>query len=155
MRRKSSEKSVDNKVAKNSDNVDRIVLRRFEQQRLSLWVDKLNEKFDGAIRLSKSDLANFLIRHHESDLTEDEIRNVESEFFDEVRWLSWALNKIRSAKREGVDLALSELMANRNSNGGEKRTNQKRPRREKPSATAAERKSAAIEDTAKSPARES
>ena len=93
MRRKSSEKSVDNKEAKNSDNVDRIVLRRFEQQRLSVWVDKLNEKFDGAIRLSKSDLANFLIRHHEHDLSEDEIRKVESEFFDEVRWLSCALSK--------------------------------------------------------------
>ena len=155
MRRKSSEKSVDQKEVRNSDNVDRIVLRRLEQQRLSVWVEKLNEKFDGAIRLSKSDLANFLIRHHANDLSEDEIRKVESEFFDEVRWLSWALNKIRSAKREGVDLALSELMANRNLNDREKRTSQKRPRRFELSVTAPEATSAAAEDVAISAARES
>jgi hypothetical protein len=55
----------------------------------------LNRKFDGMIRITKSDLANFLIRHHVESLSDKEVALIESEFYDEVRWLNWALTKRR------------------------------------------------------------
>ena len=93
-----------------SDNVDRIVLRRIECGKLDRWVSNLNERFDGMIRITKSDLANFIIRQHPEDLSPDEVSLIESEFYDEVRWLNWALGKIRQAKKEGRALSLDDLM---------------------------------------------
>lgn len=65
------------------------------------------------IRLTKSDLANFLIRHHPAHLDAEEVALIETEHFDEVRWINWALTKIREAKKQGQVLTLDELMSQR------------------------------------------
>lgn len=101
--------------AKGADVTERLSLRKEEQEKLERWISELNAKFDGMIRLTKSDLANFLIRHHADQLNADEIALIETEHFDEVRWINWALAKIREAKRLGQSLTLEELMAARKS----------------------------------------
>lgn len=112
-----------------TDNVDRIVLRRSENDRLHAWTTALNERFDGMIRVTKSDVANFLIRQRANDLSESEIKLIESELFDEVRWLNWALAKIRQAKKEGQSLSLNELMVKRDAITSRKNVPVKRPKR--------------------------
>lgn len=97
-----------------SESTERLTLQKPEQKKLDRWVNELNQKFDGMIKLTKSDLANFLIRHHAEQLTDGEIAKIEGENFDELRWMTWALNKIRQAKKEGQSLTLAELMAKRN-----------------------------------------
>lgn len=92
---------------------ERLTLQKSEQERLERWLDELNVKFDGMIRLTKSDLANFMIRHHSAQLSAEEIALIEAEHFDEVRWINWALTKIREAKKQGQVLTLDELMAQR------------------------------------------
>lgn len=101
---------------KNSDapTVERLSLRKEEHDKLDSWVQELNTKFEGMIRLTKSDLANFLIRHHPAKLSNDELTLIEREHFDEVRWINWALAKIREAKKQGLSLTLEELMEQRN-----------------------------------------
>ncbi len=92
------------------------------------------------IRVTKSDLANFLIRQHEGSLSESEIKTVEAELFDEVRWLTWALTKVRRAKKVGQPLSLDDLMVKRKSIEGQRATVQvgaPRRRRRTP-ATASE-----------------
>ena len=103
-----------------SDNVDRIVLRRIECNKLDRWLADLNKRFDGMIRVTKSDLANFVIRHHSDELSQHEIDLIEGEFYDEVRWLNWALAKIRQAKKEGRALSLEDLMKSRGGADGKK-----------------------------------
>lgn len=93
---------------------ERLSLRKEEHDRLEGWVQELNLKFDGMIRLTKSDLANFLIRHHPPNLSIEELGAIEAEHFDEVRWLNWATNKIREAKKCGQILTLMELLEARN-----------------------------------------
>lgn len=93
--------------------IERLSLRKEEQEKLEAWVQELNLKFEGMIRLTKSDLANFLIRHHPVQLSEDEILHIETEHFDEVRWLNWAVNKVREAKKQGVPLTLQQLLDTR------------------------------------------
>lgn len=98
-----------------AETVDRIVLRRVENNLLQGWISALNERFDGMIRVTKSDLANFLIRQRAENLTEGEIKLIEAELFDEVRWFNWAITKVRQAKKQGQSLSLTDLMAKRQS----------------------------------------
>jgi len=58
--------------------------------------------------------------------------------FDEVRWLNWALAKVRQAKKAGQLLSLNDLMVKRESIKNRKDTPPKEPksrRRPKPVAT--------------------
>jgi hypothetical protein len=98
---------------KASDAIDRIVLRKAENDLLQGWVNALNVHFDGMIRVTKSDIANFLIRRHEPALSDDEVQAIQAEFYDETRWLNWAIAKLRQAKKDGVPLTLDDLMARR------------------------------------------
>ena len=109
-----SVKSKSRKKDSGAITTERLSLRKEEQDKLDSWVQELNTKFDGMIRLTKSDLANFLIRHHPAKLSNEELALIEREHFDEVRWINWALAKIRDAKKRGQSLTLEELMEQRN-----------------------------------------
>lgn len=119
---------VDCHAGASGDGVDRIVLRREEARKLESWLKDLNLRFEGMIRATKSDLANFLIRHHSDTLSEAEIGLLEAELFDEVRWLNWALCKIREAKKQGRVLSLEDLMVKRRVACHSKATTTKRAR---------------------------
>ncbi len=73
---------------------------------------------------------------HPVDLTESEMKLIEAELFDEVRWLNWALNKVRQAKKEGRSLSLDELMVQRQGLLGRKAPSTKRPRAKPKAANA-------------------
>lgn len=105
--------SLKKRTKKDSDikAVERLSLRKEEQEKLEAWVQELNLKFEGMIRLTKSDLANFLIWHHPSKLSTEELVLIEGEHFDEIRWLNWAANKIKGAKKQGLKLTLNQLIA--------------------------------------------
>lgn len=111
--------STDASSGRDSDNVDRIVLRRAESVKLEGWMATLNARFGGMVKVTKSDLANFVIRQHAASLSDAEIDSLESEHFDEVRWLNWALVKIRQAKKEGLVLSLNDLMMSRKLKGSD------------------------------------
>jgi hypothetical protein len=106
-------KQKSKKKGSGSPVTERLTLRKEEQERLEAWVQELNARFDGMIRLTKSDLANFLIRHHSESLNDEEAALIEIEHFDELRWMNWALIKIREAKKQGLSLTLQELMEKR------------------------------------------
>ena len=101
------------KARSQSDPVDRIILKRDERDRLDAWLKHLNEHFDGMIKFSKSDLANFLIRKHDAVLAESELRELGTQNYDEMRWISRAIERVRRAKRNGEALTLEDLMAKR------------------------------------------
>jgi hypothetical protein len=110
--------SLNSKPPKKSEKTkaeatERLTLQKPEQEKLERWVQELNTRFDGMIRVTKSDLANFLIRLHPDSLSDSETAQIEHEHFDEVRWINWALNKIRAAKKEGYNITLNDLMKKR------------------------------------------
>ncbi len=96
-----------------NENVDRIVIRRVENDLLQGWVNGLNARFDGMIRVTKSDLANFLIRQHDPSLSDAEAQSIQAELYDETRWLNWAIAKLRQAKKDGASVTLNDLMMKR------------------------------------------
>jgi hypothetical protein len=89
----------------------------------------LNAKYDGAIRFTKSDLANFLIRSHADSLDGAETDALAADLYDEVRWLNWALAKIRKAKKDGVQMSLDELVLQRKPTETEQKATVKRSRK--------------------------
>ena len=105
--------SADSTVAEPTDSVDRIILKRDTRDKLDRWLQQLTDKYDGMIKHSKSDLANFLIREHAESLSELEVRLVGAEYYDEMRWINRAIEKVRQAKRSGASLTLEELMEKR------------------------------------------
>ncbi len=105
--------AADEVTISQTDAVDRIILKREERDKLDRWLDCLNQRYDGMIKFSKSDLANFLIRHHDGSLSEMEMKLLGAEHYDEMRWINRAIEKVRQAKRSGVALTLEELMIKR------------------------------------------
>lgn len=124
LKQRKAPKGISNK----GETTERLTLQKAEQEKLDHWIKELNQRFEGMIKLTKSDLANFLIRHHADILTENEILKIESEHFDELRWMNWALNQIRTAKKKGQVLTLNDLMAKRLSQPSPSSKNPKRKR---------------------------
>ena len=105
--------AADSTVAEPTDSVDRIILKRDTRDKLDRWLQLLTDKYDGMIKFSKSDLANFLIREHAESLSELETKLLGAEYYDEMRWINKAIEKVRQAKRSGVTLTLEGLMEKR------------------------------------------
>ncbi|HEX7675890.1 MAG TPA: hypothetical protein VF412_17055 [Bdellovibrio sp.] len=93
--------------------IERVVLRPAEASKLDHWLSQLNERYDGLVKFTKSDLVNFLLRHQEAELTETQINLLGVEYYDELRWINRAIEKVRQAKRQGQTLSLEDLMLKR------------------------------------------
>jgi|GEM_PF-4225973 len=109
LRAKKSERAVPPaKVA------DQIFLQEVASARFDRWVQNINARFEGFGKISKNDIADFLFRKHSEDLSEEELTEIGNEMYDEVHWLSWALEKITQSKIGGETLTLGELIARKN-----------------------------------------
>ena len=95
------------------ESFDRVVLKSQERARVESWLSQLEQQYQGLIRFSKSDLINFLVRRHETVLTDAELQQLGAEFYDEMRWITRAIERVRQSKRGGVALDLEDLMAMR------------------------------------------
>lgn len=91
-------------------NPDRIVLNAESVTVLGRLREQINLAFGGMIKLSNKDLANFLIQQRSSALSEQEVLNVKSEFFDDVTAAQWVLKKLKDAKGKGEHLSLKEVI---------------------------------------------
>jgi hypothetical protein len=110
---KSQKESTEVIESQQNDSVDRIILKREERNKLDQWLGQLNAKYDSMVKFSKIDLANFLIRHSDDELSESQIKLLGAELYDEMRWINRAIEKVRQAKREGLSLSLEDLMTKR------------------------------------------
>jgi len=88
---------------------DRVTLTPEALSRLAHWVSDLEAHLKGS-RVTKSDLANFLVLSHPGHLSEREIEQLKSQHFDEVRFAEWAVRQLKAAKAEGKDLSLADIM---------------------------------------------
>lgn len=100
---------------------DRVTLKTDSLAQLSKWVDQLQLQSKG-IRVSKTDLVNFLIVSHSPNLTEEEINQLKTQHFDEVRFYSWALSRLKAERAQGKNVSLADIVSSsqiNNEKGGE------------------------------------
>lgn len=96
----------DKKLAKVQE---RATLNEAEAKRLDLWLEQIERRFEGFIKLNKSELVNFLIRRHPDLLSREELEKIKVENYDEAKFLKWAVGRLESAKKAGEDLRLADL----------------------------------------------
>lgn len=100
---------VKKEKVKNESTIDRVILGKQEAILLQTWVSNLNMRSDGLIKFSKSDVVNFLIRSHDIDWSEKEMCQISNDCFNETKWLSWALTKMRSAQKNRTSFSMESL----------------------------------------------
>lgn len=104
------ENSQDSK--KRVKHPDRVTLTPEALSRLSEMVKQLEGHLKGS-RVTKSDLASFLVLSRPAQLSDREIEQLKIQHFDEVRFAQWALRQLKTAKAQGKNLSLAEIMKDR------------------------------------------
>ena len=89
---------------------DRVSLKPESLARLSKWIEDIQSRFKG-VRVAKGDLVNFLINSHPTDLCEDELEQLGARYFDEVRFYSWAISRLKAERAEGKNSTLADIIS--------------------------------------------
>lgn len=89
---------------------DRVTLTPSSSDKLLKMIEQLNDKFKGLIEINKSDLVNYFLEKQPEILSREHIEKLRAAFYDEVKFLSWALQKVKESKRSGQALSLDDLM---------------------------------------------
>lgn len=98
------------KPKKFSSPMDRVTLTQASGQKLLGWIDQLNEKYKGLIDVNKSDLVNHFLSELPELLNREQVDKIKKIYYDEVRFMQWALQKMKESKKSGEDLSLKDLM---------------------------------------------
>ena len=98
------------KPKKNSIPAERVTLTHASGQKLLGWIDQLNEKFKGLIDVNKSDLVNHFLSELPEVLNREQVDKIKKIYYDEVRFMQWALQKMKESKKCGEELSLKDLM---------------------------------------------
>jgi len=88
---------------------ERVTIAEPESLRLDKWLEQIGQRFDGFIKLNKSDLVRFLIASHAELLSREELDKIKVENYDEGEFLKWALLKRDEAKKRGDEFNLSDI----------------------------------------------
>ena len=101
------------RISQLADIADSVVIKKEAGARLGNWLKQINERFEGFGVITQNEVADFLFRRHAEELSDEELSAIGSEFYDEVFWLKWALEKITLSKMEGGSLTLNDLVLRR------------------------------------------
>lgn len=101
---------------------DRISLSPASLAKLSLWIDQVHSQIRG-VKLTRSQVVEWLIGSHEERLSANEIKKLEREHFDELKFAEWALRELKAARARGESISLSDLIASPKPTRPEKPTN--------------------------------
>jgi hypothetical protein len=105
------------KPVRESVVVDRVTLSKDEGEKLDLWLKQIHAAYSGLIKLTKSDLVNYLISEHKAELTKNELKNLKKTHFDQVKFATWALGRLKEAQKNGEKLTYADLVRLENSMG--------------------------------------
>lgn len=96
------------------DPVDRIALTPENRARVDKWLNSLNQAFGGMIKVTRTDLVNSLLEVRAAELSDTELKKIAKYSFDEVRWLNFAVERLKDAKKTGQQLTMDQLLTERN-----------------------------------------
>src|ERR1700692_4432743 len=77
--------------------VDRVALGKEEAEKVSAWLKQLEESSSGFLQLSRSDVVNFLISEHKTELSSREMQQVRTRHYDPIRHLNWITPRLKEA----------------------------------------------------------
>ncbi len=93
----------------NKRHLDRISLKAEALARVERWITQAEQRYK-AIRISRTELVNFLILHRAAELSEEEARLLGEAHYDEVKFATWALKALKDAHARGEKVSLDDLI---------------------------------------------
>lgn len=112
---------------------DRLTVSPEALERLNGWIADLETRLKG-ISLSRNQLVQWLIMGHAASLSAQEMKQIEEEFFDELKFAEWALKELRGAQARGERVTLAEIVARSRATKSEKHRDQTQPKRSRKSS---------------------
>lgn len=91
-------------------NPDRIVLEAKSVESVKKISAQIEMAFNGVIKLTNKEIANFLIQSRSAELTATELRQLRELHFDEVRAAMWAVQKLKVARDKGEQITLAQIL---------------------------------------------
>ncbi len=89
---------------------DRVSLCRESLTQIGEWIKETEPRLKGS-RITKTDLVNFLILAHSTNLSEQELEQLQDQHFDEVRFATWALGQLKEARAHSKTVSLPEIIS--------------------------------------------
>ncbi len=80
-----------------TNSIERAVIGKAESEKLNGWLAQLTDGPKRFIAVTKSDLINFLIRTHRTDLTAKEVSQIRSFNYNPVRHMNWIAQELKDA----------------------------------------------------------
>ena len=88
---------------------ERVSLVKATASILDGWLNQLSPRLQG-VKVTRSDLVNWLLKRHPSLLTEKELASLEQELFDPVKALEAAVAEAKKKVTLGEDIDLAALL---------------------------------------------
>jgi len=98
------------KPKKRYQNPERANLNKESLFKVNGWLEQLKPKLRGS-KISRSDLINWLVTQKPEALTDREVSELITNYFDPVKALEWAVSEIKSAKSRGEEVDLSTFVS--------------------------------------------
>jgi len=94
---------------KNTQTIERVTLSEEVVKRLDQWSAQARGARPG-VDISRRDLVNWLILSHSEVLSSSEEKALSDEYYDELRFIQFAVKELKAAKLRGENVTLQELM---------------------------------------------
>lgn len=98
------------KVKKSAKILERVTIADVLKDKLVLLCNQANESLQGIATVTKSDIANLILRNHLGVLNKVEIEDLKAEHFDELKFANWLASKIKDARGNGEAVSLKDLI---------------------------------------------
>lgn len=103
---------------------ERVSLDEASAAKLDLWLEQVLQKVPG-IKIGRSELVRWLVNSHSESLSDDELLQVKSSYFDEMEFALWMVRQLKESRARGERLSISELIEGAQVGRSAKRTRRK------------------------------
>ena len=103
------EKTEKKSTKPRSTHSDRIPMNMEALQKIDRWQKHIEHHYQGT-RITRAEIANFVLLQHPDELSPDEMHQLGTKNFDDVRFTAWALQTLRQSRAAGKNTSLQELL---------------------------------------------
>lgn len=98
------------KKVKRNHASNRLILTKKAQEKASLWLSQIDDKFNGMLSLKRNDLINTILEELDESLSVGLLEKIRSEKLTDIEKAKWIYEKILTAQKEGLETSLDELI---------------------------------------------
>ncbi len=102
---------LDKEMGAKKEKQERVTLSKDLLSKIDDWITQVEQKFEGAISVSRSDMVNHVVAEYSDRLLQNDFSILKKCHLDEVRIIQMALDKAKRARLAGESVDLSALLS--------------------------------------------